>query len=65
VDFHKMDAIMDVLMNRCGQAFYIDSQSAKRLLPEFAGDDADENDLIEDEPDDQKKRPGMPPRFAA
>ncbi len=65
VDFHKMDAIMDILMNRCGQAFYIDAQSAKRLLPEFAGDDADENEVIEDEQDDQKKRPGMPPRFAA
>jgi len=65
VDFRKMDAIMDVLMTRCGQAFYIDAQSAKRLLPEFAGDDADESDQIKNELDDQEKKPGMPPRFAA
>ncbi|WP_081069537.1 strawberry notch C-terminal domain-containing protein [Burkholderia stagnalis] len=65
VDFRKMEAVMDVLMNRCGQAFYIDAKSAKRLLPEFAGDDGDENDLIEGETDESKKGAGMPPRFAA
>ncbi|KVT07368.1 strawberry notch C-terminal domain-containing protein [Burkholderia ubonensis] len=65
VDFHKMDSIMDVLMNRCGQAFYIDAKSARRLLPEFAGDNRGEDDLIEGETDGAKKGPGTPPRFAA
>ncbi|WP_420213572.1 hypothetical protein ACN8ZM_40930 (plasmid) [Burkholderia aenigmatica] len=65
VDFHKMDAVMDVLMNRCGQAFYIDAKSAKRLLPEFAGDDGGEDDLIEGETEESEKGPRTPPRFAA
>ncbi|SEI14541.1 strawberry notch C-terminal domain-containing protein [Paraburkholderia hospita] len=64
VDFHKMDAVLDVLMNRCGQAFYMDAQSAKRFLPELAGDDDIEDGL--DEPGDQDvKKRDAPPRFAA
>ncbi|MBN3744772.1 hypothetical protein G3N96_04890 [Burkholderia sp. Se-20373] len=64
VDFHKMDDVMDVLMSRCGQAFYIDANSAKRLLPEFAGDDG-ETDAIEGKVDESRKGPGTAPRFAA
>lgn len=70
VDFSKMEPVVETLVNRCGQSFYMDSQMAKRLLPEMtAAEDAQDVAFGEAKQSDQSDAPAgdrpSRPRFAA
>jgi hypothetical protein len=65
VDFSRMEAVMNCLVSRCNQSFYIDVESANRLLPELGGGAA-EDDANDDQDDDSDDAAGQQrPRFAA
>jgi hypothetical protein len=67
VDFSRMEAVMNCLVSRCNQSFYIDVESANRLLPELGG--AVEDGMNDDQDDDSDHSDGAVgqerPRFAA
>jgi len=58
VDFSRMEDVMNCLVSRCNQSFYIDVESANRLLEEDGAID-DRDDDSDDSTDQQR------PRFAA
>lgn len=67
VDFSKMEQVVEALVNRCNQSFYMDSNMAKKMLPEMtAAHDADDVDFEESAQSDApvEDRPSRP-RFAA
>jgi hypothetical protein len=63
VDFSKMEVVVDALLNRCGQSFYIDAQTARRLLPELAGGDVQDDEESDQHDISTSTQPR--PRFAA
>jgi len=64
VDFSRMEAVMNCLVSRCNQSFYIDVESANRLLPELGG--VEEDAANDDQDDDSDDSAGQQrPRFAA
>lgn len=60
IDFSRMEEVMNCLVSRCNQSFYIDVESANRLLEEDGGDEQEyRNDDSENSAGQQR------PRFAA
>lgn len=57
VDFSRMEEVMNCLVSRCGQSFYIDNESANRLLPELGG--GFEDDTSDDQGDDSDDSAGQ------
>lgn len=63
VDFSRMETVMNCLVSRCNQSFYIDVESANRLLPELGG--AVDEDTNDDQDDSDDSAGQQRPRLAA